>query len=646
MVGYFAILLAIALLPGGGIHSAAVIAAWYFLYHRPQKKEEAERDERWKKESEERQKQLVRQEEEKLNREVKSRAFETKLASDPVAARNFFFESLNIAKHYRGNGDFFVLLQTLAKAIGTPHKVVFLKRVPLTKTGGNSWGDAQNEGAQQEFHVLDAHDNVLAKVSSTYLANSQDGLIHGELYSRNDEFEFREFWFRLPDKREVEVSYSKHSCHAKTVEETFEINPPDFSIQDLGASFFTPPTDEDDDHPISREAASQIAGSAVTEAPSRIAPHFASCSICQTFFDPLICPNGCPQCARNIAIERNTAPIVKHAPPPAPLRQPSVTASTKDAGNTPHTAVPKQRCKICNIDFALGYVDSENICTYCAAKLEAEKASRVTAPIPEQTRVKKQEDQVAPIQSEPAERSVVHGPALRTRSVSPVTPDAAQIVTNETLPERPMHSTPISHEDSPCDFPSCRSPSKKQLGDKRYCIAHLPMCGIPGCQNRALSIVSGQRRCNRHADDVMNTVLDEPRKNENTYAPAAPSHFSPPVENLRPASLKQQLVQLGCTVDGSTVTLPDGTTRYIASTFDLEDIRDELVDRASKQPDSPAPSVAKKLAPLAAVGHAEQHRKIDKGISTSSQTNPAAAPGIKSSLNPSAEWPFSTGSRP
>ncbi len=481
MVGYFAILLAIALLPGGGIHSAAVIAAWYFLYHRPQKKEEAERDERWKKESEERQKQLVRQEEEKLNREVKSRAFETKLASDPVAARNFLFESLNIAKHYRGNGDFFVLLQTLAKAIGTPHKVVFLKRVPLTKTGGNSWGDARNEGAQHEFHVLDAHDNVLAKVSSTYLANSQDGLIHGELYSRNDEFEFREFWFRLPDKREVEVSYFKHSCHRKTVEETFEITPPDFSIQDLGNSPVTQLTKKDDGHPVSREAAGSIA---VVEkrpsTPSRTCPHcmrafsqplqagsdlhcphcmykisasdqmvvkvkWSTCTKCQTFFDSVNCPNGCPTCAISKA-EENSKTQNRLSPV-----QTTTLAESERFKDHP-------KCSACNSRLVEEHGQTCSECRKRIARVQRFEEERLA----DEKRKKENEE-------------------------------LKLWITQDTHPVR---------GDGLCDFRECTVTPFVTLGENHYCLNHTPKCGIKGCTNRATTVSNAKRFCARHYEEA------------------------------------------------------------------------------------------------------------------------------------------------
>lgn len=152
---------------------------------------------------------------------------------------------------------------------------------------------------------------------------------------------------------------------------------PYFSILDLSTSSVTQPKDEAGDPRISREASGPLAISAGTEAPYQFVATSAVCSKCQTLFDPVVYPDGCPQCARCLTIEKN---IIKPASPREPLRQPSVTATGHREENAPHITVPtKLRCKICNIDFALGYIDSENICKYCAAKLEAEKTSKVTA---------------------------------------------------------------------------------------------------------------------------------------------------------------------------------------------------------------------------------------------------------------------------
>ena len=183
-----------------------------------------------------------------------------------------------------------------------------------------------------------------------------------------------------------------------------------------------------------------------------------------------------------------------------PPNQPSVTANNRVASNTPQITVPKQRCKICEMDFAVGYISPENICKCCALE-------------------------------------------------------------QNTIKDAPAPASPSQ--------PSVTAPAKV-VGKAAYTPVPIQRCKICDMDYVA-GYISPENICKYCAAKLAPPVSP-------SVSPSPP----PPVANLRWESLRHQLAQLGCTFDGSMVTLPDKTSRYIASTFDLEDIRDELMDPEPK----------------------------------------------------------------
>lgn len=141
------------------------------------------------------------------------------------------------------------------------------------------------------------------------------------------------------------------------------------------------------------------------------------------------------------------------------------------------------------------------------------------------------------------------------------TEDRLALRTWYNLPRHPVRGEGL------CDFPECDSVPLRKLGENSYCLDHAPRCSVSGCGNQALLEVSEKRYCKRH----------------NPSAPAASG--TEETRNLRSTivlatdaalMLKARLIALGCSFDGAFAILPNGERRYIASSFDLEDIFEGL----------------------------------------------------------------------